>query len=209
MIAQFFTIGLLMLLTAMLPGPDFAIVAKNTLMYSRRSGLFTTLGIGFAVIVHITYCSLGLAVIITNSSFLFNIIKYGGACYLIYLGITSVLTKQNDHSVMSSKKTNKSELSNRISFQQGFLCNLLNPKVMLFFLALFTVIIKPETSSISLIAYAVEMVAVVVLWFYVLIFILSHATMTRLLQRLEKYIAKSLGLLLIIFGVTLTIINNN
>ncbi|MFZ0220015.1 MAG: hypothetical protein WAL30_07410 [Candidatus Aquirickettsiella sp.] len=55
MLTQFFTIGLLMLFVSIVPGPDFALITKNTLLYSRRSGLFTALGLGCAVLIHISY----------------------------------------------------------------------------------------------------------------------------------------------------------
>jgi RhtB (resistance to homoserine/threonine) family protein len=203
MLSQFITIGLLMLFTAMLPGPDFALVTKNTLLHSRRSGLFTTLGIACALLVHISYCGLGLAVIIAKSPSMFMIIKYIGASYLIYLGFMSLKPNKpthHDSSVTQDKKLNQSSM---ISFQQGFFCNLLNPKVTLFFLALFTIIIKPDTSSFWIISYAVEMVAIVVLWFYSLILILSHPKISQLLERAEKYIEKLLGLFLIVFGLVL------
>lgn len=75
MVSLFFTIGFLMLFAVMLPGPDFALVTKNTLLHSRRAGVFTTLGIGTANLIHMTYCSLGLAIVIANSLFLFSVIK--------------------------------------------------------------------------------------------------------------------------------------
>src|SRR5437764_750178 len=95
MLTQFFTIGLLMLLSAMLPGPDFALVTKNSILHSRRSGFFTSLGIGTAILIHITYCVLGLGAIISQSVLLFSIIKFIGAIYLLYLGITAILTKHH------------------------------------------------------------------------------------------------------------------
>src|SRR5438552_69104 len=133
MLTQFFTIGLLMLFSSMLPGPDFALVTKNTILHSRQSGFFTSFGIGSAILVHITYCSLGLAIVISNSILLFNIIKYIGAAYLIYLGISSLFSKQEKHIVSNNKKIKKSALSKWVAFRQGFLCNLLNPKATLFF----------------------------------------------------------------------------
>ena len=69
---QFFSVGLIALLGAMSPGPDFAVVTKNTLLNSKKSGLFTTLGVGAALIIHMTYCVFGLAVIIANSIILFS-----------------------------------------------------------------------------------------------------------------------------------------
>lgn len=203
MLTQFFTIGFLMLFSAMLPGPDFALVTKNALLHSRQSGYFTSLGIGSAILVHITYCALGLAIIISNSPLLFSIIKYIGAAYLIYLGITSLLTKQPNQIVSSETHLRKSSLSNRIAFRQGFLCNLLNPKATLFFLALFTVIIKPGTPHLWVIVYAIEMLFIITGWFCFLTFILSHPQVTRFLGKAEKYIAKLVGVILLGFGIAL------
>lgn len=208
MAAQFFTIGLLMLLSAMLPGPDFALVTKNTILHSRRAGLFTSLGIGSAILIHITYCALGLAIVISQSILLFNIIKYIGAIYLIYLGITSLLSKHPNHGAASAaqKVLQKTKMSNLTAFRQGFLCNLLNPKATLFFLALFTIIIKPETPTLWELLYAIEMFIIVTAWFCSLTILLSHPRVLRLLNRIEKYISKALGVFLIGFGVALAFI---
>lgn len=203
MLAQFFTIGILMLFSAMLPGPDVALVIKNTLLHSRKSGIFTSFGIVSGVVIHLSYCALGLAIVISHSLFLFGMIKYVGACYLIYLGINSLFSKQPNHLVPSTKKIKQSGLSNFISFRQGFLCNLLNPKATLFFLALFTMIIKPGTPVFWTVIYAVEMLLIVTAWFCSLTLILSHPRVTRLLEKAEKTIAKLLGVFLIGFGVAL------
>lgn len=206
MLTQFFTIGLLMLLTSMLPGPDFALITKNTLLYSRRSGLFTTLGLGCAALIHVSYCAFGLAVIISNSLLLFNTIKYMGACYLIYLGITCLLSKHSDQLIPTKKDIKTIAKSNLVSFRQGFFCNLLNPKASLFFLALFTVIIKPKTPIFWLFIYAMEIFFIITLWFSGLVLILSHPRITRLLKKAEKYITKILGGFLIGWGVLLAFV---
>lgn len=210
MIPQFFTVGLLMLFTTIVPGPDFALVTKNTLLYSRRAGLFTSLGIGCAALLHITYCSLGLAIIISNSIILFTLIKFAGSLYLIYMGITSVLIDAAAR-LSSSDDTQvvNVDLPKLTSFRQGLLCNLLNPKVTLFFLALFTLVITPETSSRWMVYYAIEMVMIVFIWFYSLTFILSHERIKRTLEKSEIYITKLLGVLFIIFGFSLVFFKNN
>jgi RhtB (resistance to homoserine/threonine) family protein len=204
MLTQFLSIGILLLLTAMLPGPDFAIVTKNTLVYSRRAGIFTSLGISCACMVHVTYCMLGLAIVISESVWLFNIIKYIGAVYLIYLGITSFITKQLERSPGSSHPSpQKSALPDIRAFRQGFLTNLLNPKATLFFLALFTVIIKPGTIGAWGIGIAIEMFIIILGWFCCLTLILSHPRVLRTLNKIEHYIAKVLGVFLVGFGVVL------
>lgn len=204
MITQFFTIGLLVLLSAMLPGPDFAIVTKNTISHSRRAGLFTTLGISSACLIHITYCILGLAIVISNSILLFNAIKYIGAIYLIYLGVSSLLAKQT-HLKTENKSHAKKAMSDSAAFRQGFFCNIFNPKATLFFLALFTVIIKPNTPINWQITYAIEIFIIVTIWFSCLSLLLSHKKIMHLLDKAEMYIAKSLGIFLILFGVVLAL----
>jgi RhtB (resistance to homoserine/threonine) family protein len=207
MVTQLFSIGFISLFGAMLPGPDFAIVTKNALLHSRRSGIFTSLGIGSAILVHMTYCALGLAIVIYNSDTLFNIIKYIGSAYLIYLGVTSFLAKIPEHIVIENKKISRQGLSNFASFRQGFLCNLLNPKATLFFLALFTMVIKPNTPFAWLVIYSGEIVLIASVWFCSLTFILSHARVTQILERSEKYIAKLLGVFLIVFGTALALVS--
>lgn len=207
MITQCVTVGLLTLFSAMLPGPDFAIVTKNTLLHSRRSGIFTSLGIGSAIFIHMSYCALGLAIVIYNSLILFNIIKYIGSAYLIYLGISSLLSKVPPKIVTKENKIKKTDLSCFISFRQGFLCNLLNPKATLFFLALFTMIIKPNTPFYWMIVYASEIILIAIIWFSILTYILSHPRVTHLLERAEKYIAKILGVFLIFFGAALAFVS--
>jgi RhtB (resistance to homoserine/threonine) family protein len=207
MLNLFFTIGLLITFAVMLPGPDVALVMKNTLLYSRRAGIFTSLGVASANLIHITYCILGLAVVISQSLLLFSIIKYIGAGYLIYMGITALMAR---HDELAATKTHhelrKSSMSAYIAFRQGFLCNLLNPKATLFFLALFTAIIKPETPILWEIAFAVEMLIIIVTWFCCLTLMLSHPRVVRLLNRMEKYIEKTLGVFLIGFGVALAFV---
>lgn len=202
MLNQFFSIAVIVLLGAMLPGPDFAFVVKNTLLYSRRSGIFTSLGIATAALVHITYCALGLAIVISKSIVIFSIIKYIGAAYLIYLGIQSLASKKSKQ-LIDPCKPKKSKISAYTSFRQGFLCNLLNPKATLFFLALFTMVIDANIPSWVMFIYAIEMFMLIALWFSSLVIILSHPKFSRLLEKSEKYIAKILGIFLIGFGLAL------
>ena len=206
MLAQTFTVATLSLLSAMLPGPDFALVIKNTISHSRRAGFFTAFGIASAVMIHLTYCVLGIGLVISQSLLLFSIIKYIGAAYLIYIGINSLLAKNIPHVKGESDKKHKTSQSTLISFRQGFICNLFNPKATLFFLALFTVIIKPHTPLLLNVFYAVEIVIIISIWFCGLVLLLSHPHIMRLLDKSEKYISKALGIFLIGFGIALAFI---
>ena len=202
MFIQAVTIAVLMLFAVALPGPDFAMVTKNTLVHSRKSGFITAVGIGIASLIHMLYCTLGLALIILNSPLLFNVIKYLGASYLVYLGIKSLLSHQINLS-LNNKNMKKSSISDWTAFRQGVLCNLLNPKATLFFLALFTTLIKPETPKSHVLFFVLEMFFIITTWFLFLAIILSHPKITLLLTRAEPYIEKILGAFLIVFAVLL------
>lgn len=206
MLLQFFSIGLIALLGAMLPGPDFAIVTRNALLHSRQSGFFTAFGVGAAILVHMTYCVLGLAIVIASSLWVYNLIKYIGAAYLIYLGVQSFFSEQIEMFSASKNKSKQTSMSNFTSFKQGFFTNLLNPKATLFFLSLFTVVIKPETPFIWQVAIGLEIFFVATTWFCCLTMILSHAYIKKLLENAEVYIARLLGLLLVGFGLALAFV---
>jgi RhtB (resistance to homoserine/threonine) family protein len=209
MLTEFFTIGILMLLSAMLPGPDFAMVTKNSVLHSRRAGVFTALGVGSANLIHMTYCALGLAIVISQSIFLFNLVKYIGAVYLIYLGINLLLSKPTNIAEDSNSRTaHKKDLSAFKAYRQGFLCNLLNPKATMFFLALFTLIIKPDTSILWEIIFVIEMLVIIIGWFCSLAFLLSYPPILRKLNQVEKYISKILGVCLTGFGFVLAMVKN-
>lgn len=133
MLGQLLSIALIVLFGAMLLGPDFAIVTKNSFIFSRRSGYFTALGIGSAISVQMTDCTFGLSVIFKNSFVIFNLIKYLGSLYLIYLGINLLYSTRSNEFVFVNSEVTHQDLTPFSSFRQGFFTNLLNPKATLFF----------------------------------------------------------------------------
>lgn len=197
------SIALLNLLAAMTPGPDFAIVTKNTLQHSRRIGIITALGVSIAILIHITYCSLGLAVLISKSTTIFNIIKIIGGCYLIYLGINALKESKISFTLVPADiKHNQKRITGKQAFIQGFLTNLLNPKAAIFFLALFTMIVHSGVSWFTL-KLAVTLFITVFTWFSSLTLILSHKKVTEKLQRSQRAIICAMGVFLIGFGFAL------
>lgn len=206
MIKLIISIALLNLLAAMTPGPDFAIVTKNTLQYSRRTGIFTALGVSVAILVHISYCSLGLAVLITESAAIFNVIKIIGGCYLIYLGISALKEawhmKKNSQIAPDNIKHSNQSITNWQAFTQGLLTNLLNPKAAIFFLALFTMVIHSGISWFTL-ELAITLFITVFAWFGSLTLILSHRKVAEKLQNSQRIIIGLMGIFLIGFGIAL------
>ena len=88
---ELLAVALITVLAVISPGPDFAMVTRNSYAFGRRSGLIAALGIACGVQVHVFYTVFGIAVIITQSPMLFMAMKWLGAGYLIYLGIKSLL----------------------------------------------------------------------------------------------------------------------
>ncbi len=201
---EFLTITLIICLAAISPGPDFAMVVKNALMHDRKSGIFTALGVSCSLLIHASYCILGLAIIISKSLLLFSIIKYMGAAYLIYIGIVNLLAKRPaPHPVDEQIGCNRVSVF-RI-FSQGLLCNLLNPKAILFILAFFTLIIKPSTSWLAQMGFAIEIALIHFVWFSLLAVMITHKHVKASLNKLQYYIVKLIGGVLIGFGTHIAI----
>ena len=126
----FLVAGILLNLT---PGNDFIYVATRSLGGGIRAGIISALGISAGLVVHITASVLGLSVVLAKSAFVFNLIKYIGAAYLIYLGIKMLVSKSKSINGINSEHEKK--LSSFTLLKQGFLTNVFNPKVALFFIS--------------------------------------------------------------------------
>jgi len=124
----FFIASLLLNLT---PGNDMLYVASRSVSYGIKAGAVSALGIFAGCFVHILAAVLGLSIIITKSAYLFQLIKYAGAAYLVYLGVKALLSKQ----AISTKNEKTNTKGYWSLFKQGVITNALNPKVAIFFLS--------------------------------------------------------------------------
>jgi threonine/homoserine/homoserine lactone efflux protein len=139
-------IGIAALLT-ILPGADMALVAKVTLLDGRRAAFFTSLGITAGLPVHATASALGLSLILATSAEAFNVVKFVGAAYLAYLGIRTLRDSfaAAADQVVAARRTR----SRRAAFIQGWLSNVLNPKVALFYLTFLPQFISPGDNVLA------------------------------------------------------------
>jgi RhtB (resistance to homoserine/threonine) family protein len=199
---EFITLTLLMILAIISPGPDFIIVTKNSLNYSRIAGIYTALGVSFGAMLLAAISVLGLVIVIMKSVMLFNILKFAGAIYLIYLGFKTFFIVSKLNASSASNNINSSALiSNLEAFKQGFLCATLNPKAMLFFTALFTTIFELHILYLLKIAYAVEVTFLYFIWFVLLSYLITQPTIRLALDKVQFYINKILGVFLILLGI--------
>lgn len=197
---DYYTIAIIAILAAISPGPDFAIVAKNAIGHHRKTAIMTSLGIGVGILIHTTYCVLGLAVIISQSLLIFNIIKYIGATYLIYLGVKSIFSNSESPKTLALN-TEQKTLTNWQGFKNGLLVNLLNPKCTLFMLSVFTVIVKPHTPTIVQASYGVLIALITSGWFVFLSIGLTHAVVKQKIQKVQHIVTKAIGVVLISLGI--------
>lgn len=182
---------------AVAPGPDFFMVLRNSLMRGRLAGVMTALGIGSALVVHVIYSVLGLALVIASSPAVFSLIRVCGALYLLYIAGRALTTKRSALPDDVAKACSVAADSPLRGWREGFWCNLLNPKAALFFLSIFSQFMTPETPSRLRWVYGAEVIVIVTAWFVLLALFLSTGRMRRAYTRLARWVDGGVGL---IFG---------
>ena len=201
---EFLTIAIAHLFAVASPGPDFAVVTRQCITAGTRAGVWTSLGLGFGILLHVTYCILGVALLISQSSFLFNAMKYLASAYLIYLGIQSVRGFL-ENSATSNVEHMTPEQGIRKAFILGFLTNGLNPKATLFFLALFTIVIGEDTPTMVQVLYGLYLSAATFIWFSLLSKLFGITIVRSRLLKMGKWFELVMGLALILFALQLTL----
>lgn len=205
-LTQFITIAIVHFLAVASPGPDFAIVVKNSVSYGRKVGIYTSLGVGIGILVHVAYSILGIGVIISQSLFLFHLIKFLGAAYLIYIGVKSIKAKPNPKQV-EVEQVHSHIPSFRKAFFHGFMTNGLNPKATLFFLSLFTIMINPETPIVYQIVYGIYMSLATAIWFSIVTLLFSQEKVRQQFQSIGHWFDRIMGGVLIGLGIKLATTN--
>ncbi len=198
-LAEFLTIAVLHLLAVMSPGPDFILISKNSLVYSRRTGVFSAIGLAFGIMLHIAYCLVGIGLMISKSIIIFSLIKYAGAAYLIYIGILSLRAKPQNQK--ADEVIIQKSITAWQAIKTGFLTNALNPKATLFFLAVFTQVIHQSTPIGIKILYGAEMSLMTFLWFSTVAIVLSHKKIKQPFLRVQYLVERTMGGILILLGL--------
>jgi RhtB (resistance to homoserine/threonine) family protein len=187
------------LLAAAMPGPDFVLVSQQTLSNGKRAGLLCSLGITLGLSVHVIYSSMGLAVVIANSSSALWAIKLLGGSYLIYLGISGLRSKASTAGSIKMEPVAKRSVLKTIGM--GFLCNALNPKASIYFVALFTIVLSQDTPAQHLLIYGLWMMVLQLAWFAFLTLLLSRPTVTRKLHIMGHWIDRVAGGAMLLLGI--------
>ena len=148
------------------PGAGAIFTMSNSLNSGFRRSIWGILGQQVALVIHIVIVALGVGVLVSNSPVIFNVIRYAGAAYLVYLGIRQFLHKPDLDKEEVADKKNESALS---MFQRGIWVNLLNPKAIVFFLAFIPQFIRvdePLLPQYLVLTLTVVVIDVTVMWFF-------------------------------------------
>ncbi|MGE4424653.1 MAG: LysE family translocator [Pseudodesulfovibrio sp.] len=192
------------MLAVISPGPDFAVILRNALRSGRGPGLATALGIACGVVVHVTYTLLGLGWLVARYAWLLTAIRYAGAAYLVWLGCSAFLSRPAAPG-RPQAPASAASADLRQAFGNGFLCNVLNPKTVLFFIALFTQVVAPGTPLAAQVGIGAYIVLAHLAWFAFVVMVLTNPAALRVFNHWRRAVERGVGGCLIALGVTLAI----
>lgn len=201
---DFFTFLVLSLFVVMSPGIDTALITKRTISDGKNMGYKMALGITTGSLVHTFAAAFGLSAILMQSAVAFEIVKYAGAFYLIYLGLSSFITR-NNKKVSGVEKHNNAEMK-KSAFKQGLFSNVLNPKVAMFFLTFLPQFVKTGADAAQqLIMMGVIYTVLSITWFLVYVFFINYLREWLMSPKVQRIMDQVTGLVLIGFGLKLAL----
>lgn len=198
----FLIAGLILNLT---PGADTMYILGRSIAQGKKAGILSALGISTGAIFHIIFATLGLSIILAKSAMAFEIVKYLGAVYLIFLGLKAIFKKTNGKFELNDEN----EITNhkRIYFS-GILTNILNPKVALFFLAFLPQFIDPNyvQSSLPFLILGITFLLTGTIWCLILaLFASKLSDRIRKNYKIKRWLDKITGGIFIALGIKLAL----
>ena len=195
----FIQIAFVCLLGAMSPGPSMVVVINNAIFKNKFNGILTALGHGFGIGIYALFAVLGIGLIIETNIMLFNVIKIVSILFLFYLGINSIITIKN-----IEFKKEKLIVSGQ-SFLQGLSISLLNPKILIWFVAIYSQFMSKDNElylNISLVLIASMVDA---LWYVFLVNLVTTGTIIEFIKNKSQHIQKIIGYIFITISIILLI----
>ncbi|AYD02801.1 LysE family translocator [Neorhizobium sp. NCHU2750] len=186
------------------PGADLAMVMRQAIMQGRRQAIITSFGIGTSLMFHVTYTILGLGLIISQSVYLFNIVKWLGVAYLIYIGIKALRAGKTEITVAPEASDNQPRKQSALkAFTLGFAANALNPKPVFFFLSIFSTVVSAHTPMAIKFGYGLVMATCLIVWFVGVSTFMTTPRMRAAFSRASKWIDRTSGVVFIALGLKL------
>lgn len=196
---ELLTVISITIVVAIVPGPDFVVVTRNALAGGRLTGIMTALGIALALAVHVTYAIAGIAVVVSQSIYIFNALKLIGAAYLLWLGWTMVRDAKQPLAETGAAKP----MSPWKALRWGFFTNVTNPKATMFALSVFVQVTSVDTSIWIKIGYGFVMAGGVFAWFALVTFFFTQPAVRQAFLKAKYWLDATLGSILAVFGLAL------
>lgn len=202
---NFYLFVIMCILLIILPGPDTAIATKNTITLGKSGGFRTVFGTCCALLIHTLAAVVGLSAIIVKSAFLFSVFKYFGAAYLVFLGIKTLWALKLNK-MAATEIPAESKYEGKSCFKQGFLTNLLNPKVAVFFLTFLPqFVISGSHHFVPFLIMGITYTLLTVVWFFFYIYLLNQIRTFMKKPKTQRVMEGITGTVLIGFGIKLAL----
>ncbi len=195
----FIQIVFVCLLGAMSPGPSMMVVVNNAIFKNKFNGILTALGHGIGIGIYALFAVIGIGLIISTNFIIFNSLKILSILFLFYLGIQSLVKNNN-------LKFNKGNVKDGIqSFLQGLSISILNPKILIFFLAIYSQFMSSNNDKFFNLSLVLIAGVVDALWYLLLVNLVTYKSILELIKHKSHLIQKTVGFLFIILSLILFI----
>ncbi|MCQ9073918.1 LysE family translocator [Vibrio harveyi] len=188
---------------AIIPGPNALLILFTALTQSRRFAIANILGVALGFMIHAFVSAKGLSLLLSQSALAFNILKWMGVAYLVWLGINNLKSglKLADQKLKLDRKVEEQTLKQ--AFVKGLLTNLLNPKIVLFYLSIFPQFVQPEHILEQSMILGALQAGIVASWYLFVIFFATKLKVLLTSSKTSKWLNYVSGALFISFGVGL------
>ncbi len=198
-ILLFAKITLVCLLGAMSPGPSMVVVINNAIYKNKINGILTAIGHGIGIGVYAFFAVLGIGIIIKTNLFLFNTIKILSIFFLFYLGFQAIFNGSKMNFENNAIKYGVK------SFFEGFGISILNPKILIWFLAIYSQFMSVSNNNILNISLILIASAVDALWYILLVNLVTAKGVLEKIKNKAQSIQKLIGYVFIIISIFLII----
>ena len=188
------------------PGPDFLLVVKSAVRNTRSKAIGVAVGISIANGFYIGLCIVGVGSILATSLVVMTLLKICGGLFLVYVAFHALKAKRSDYSFLT-ETNERSEKNTENSFWKefltGFISGICNPKNIIFYLSLFSVVLTDQISILFRVGLGIWMTVLVFLWDAFIIFVLSQNRVKKIFSKVAFYVDKLAGAVLGLVGVKL------
>lgn len=192
------------------PGPNGFLIAKTVPVSGKKAGFANIWGFVTAFYVHGTLSIFGISVLLVQSAQAFFLFKMLGAAYLIWIGVKAIIGafKKIENSPIDTQQSKHKNTSMRVAFFEGFLTNVLNPKVSIFYLAAFPQFMSANETVISAYTLVTAHAIVNFLWFSIMVIMLSKVKDATNSAKFKVWLNSITGVVFIAFGSKLALMKN-